>query len=432
MNGLAIHDALAAPGGTDRSEPPWRREARVAALDWLGAHPMPTRRDEPWHYTPVDKVLAALEAAARPDPSVRLDPNRLDALVGDHGGSRVVFVNGAFDEAASRVTASDAESIGAFSHVDGARASASWLDVDRLDGFVALNHLVADDGASIVIGPGPERAEPVHIVHVVAPGPDGSVAAHPQTVVRLAEGARANVIESFVGLGGASFTNAATSIEVGDGASCTYHRIQSEAAETVHIGHVRALVGRDAQIRAASISLGASISRVAFDITLEGDGSSVDIDGLYVPSGAQHHDNVITVEHAGSHTRSTQRFKGVINDRAHGAFTGHIVVRPGTVDTTSHQTNHSILLTPTAQSDSRPWLEILADDVRCTHGATVGRLDEAALFYLRSRGIPEGRAREILIDAFASEITDAVEPQSLRDHLAARIAVTRAHPVDVR
>ena len=427
MNDLALRDGFVAPDGVDRAEPAWRRQARLAAQEWLGVHPMPTKHDEPWHYMPVAKVLAALEAAGRADPGIRIDPTEVDTLAGDHGGTRLVFVNGAFDQAASRVEAPDGTSIGAFSQLGDAddAASSSVLDVARLDGFVALNHVVADDGASIVVHPDAVLTRPIHVVHVAAPGPDAPAATQPQTVIRIGAGAQAAIIETYVGLGGAAFTNAATAVEVGDGASLTYHRIQSETADTVHIGDVHLRIGRDAQVRVGSFSLGGSLSRVAFDATLAGDGSRVDLDGLYVPTGNQHQDHVITVDHAASHTHSDQRFKGVITDRAHGAFTGHIIVAPGTVDTTSHQTNHSVLLTPTAQSDSRPWLEILADDVKCTHGATVGRLDDAALFYLRSRGIGLDEARHILIDAFASEITDAVEPASLRDHLVAQIAARR-------
>lgn len=427
MTGLSGYASLVAHDGIDRAEPAWRREARLTALDWLGTHPMPTARDEPWHYTPVDKVLAGLDRAERPGPPARLDPAQVAILAGDHGGTCLVFVNGVFDAGASHREPVAGASVGPISHLDPTARPWPVAAGSRTDGFVALNGAAADDGASVSIGAGTSTPLPIHIVHVAMPELDRTIATHPEAHIHLAEGTRASIIESYIGIGGAVLTNASTVIDVGDGAVLTYHRVQSEVAQAIHVGHVRVRVGSDAEVRATSVSIGAAISRVAVDVTIEGDRSRVDVDGLYVPSGEQHHDHVITLEHAGSHTSSTQRFRGVMDDRARGSFTGQIIVNPDTVDTSAHQTNHSVLLTPTAQSDSRPWLEILADDVRCTHGATVGRLDDQALFYLRSRGIPAPLARRILIEAFTSEITDAVEPASLRDHLNARLTARRAH-----
>jgi Fe-S cluster assembly protein SufD len=295
------------------------------------------------------------------------------------------------------------------------------LGSDRLDGFAALSWSAGADGASIDVPAGVTVETPVHVVHVAAPELDVALVGHPNTIVTVGEGARLTLIESFVGFTGDGLTNASTVIDVADRAQLTYHRIQTEPASCMHVGRADIRTGADSRVHASSFSIGAGVSRVAFDITAAGDRSTIDIDGLYLPAARAQHDNVVTIEHLGAHTRGTQRFKGVIDDRARGSFTGHVIVRPGTIDASAMQANHTVLLTRTAEADSRPWLEILADDVACTHGASVGRLDEDALFYLRSRGIPEADARRVLIHGFVSEILECVEPASLRDHLVARI-----------
>jgi Fe-S cluster assembly protein SufD len=147
-----------------------------------------------------------------------------------------------------------------------------------------------------------------------------------------------------------------------------------------------------------------------------------DLDGLYLPRGDQRHDYVITVDHRASHCASTQRFTGIIDDHSRGSFSGHVLVRHGTTGTDAYQSNRNLVLAPTAQADTRPWLEILADDVRCTHGATVGRLDDDALLYLRSRGFPLEQSGAILVAAFAAEVIDGITPASLRNPVAATFA----------
>jgi Fe-S cluster assembly protein SufD len=232
------------------------------------------------------------------------------------------------------------------------------------------------------------------------------------------------VVESYVGAGASGFTNAVTVIEVGAGASLGYHRIQDESVDGVHVGHVAIWGERHARVRVGSFHLGAAVARVALDVTLAGDGAEVELDGLSLPGAGHHHDQVVRIDHVGSHGRSAERFKAVVADRGHASFTGHVVVGRGTVDTSASQTSASLLLGPTARTDARPWLEILADDVRCTHGATVGRLDDEALFYLRSRGLPLEEARRLLVEAFVAELVDAVEPPALADHLRTRLAAT--------
>jgi Fe-S cluster assembly protein SufD len=403
-------------------EPEWRRDRRRAAQAWLAAHDLPTTRDESWRYTRVADVVAALERAVPAPPAPRLVPAIIDALAGDLGGVRVVFVDGRFDPAASRLgDGRDGVAAGPFSLGFGATGP-DGAAAPPPDGFVALNDAAGGDGVAVDVSGGVELEAPIHVVHVVAHAGDAPTSAQPSTMVRVGPAGHARLVESYVGTGASGLTNAVTVIDVGEGASLGYHRVQDEGAEAVHVGHVTIGAERDARVHVTSFHLGAAVARVAVDVTLAGDGAEVELDGLSVPATGHHHDQVVRVDHAASHGRSVERFKAVVADRAHAAFTGHVIVGRGTVDTTAAQTSASLLLGPTARTDTRPWLEILADDVRCTHGATVGRLDDDALFYLRSRGLPLDEARRLLVEAFVAELVDAVEPPSLADHLRGRLA----------
>lgn len=381
---------------------------------------LPSARDEAWRYTPVDDVLAALAEAAPPPRGLAGPPRALvDELAGAHGGPRLVLVNGRPDPSLSDEGALPAgiwwNADRDLHRVSGARAH--LVDDDPVDGFEALNRADADGATLVLIDPDVDLAAPLHLVHLSVPG-EGPTILHPRVTVCLAAGGRAELIETFVGLDGSVVTNASTRITVGEGASLTYHREQAEAARATHLGRTRIDQASGSSVRATSVMAGAAIARSAIDVVLAGSGARVDLDGLYLPAGRQRHDNVITVDHAAPRCTSTQRFRGVIDDHARGSFSGHVIVRPGAAGTDATQSNRNLLLRPTAQADARPWLEIFADEVRCSHGATVGRLDDEALFYLRSRGIPLDEARTMLVTGFAAEIVDGIEPASLRGRVA--------------
>jgi Fe-S cluster assembly protein SufD len=246
---------------------------------------------------------------------------------------------------------------------------------------------------------------------------DTPTGSHPHTVIDVAAGSRLTVIETYAGLSGRSLTNAATAIAVGPGAELTHYKIQNEAAECIHVAHTAITQSTGSDVRSCTIMLGADIARNAVDVVLGGTDATLEVDGLYLPTARQRHDNVVTVEHAASSCTSRQLFKGVVDDHARGSFSGRIIVGPDTVATDAGQTSRSLLLQPTAEADSRPWLEIFADDVKCTHGATVGRLDDEAMFYMRSRGIAERDARAMLIGAFVNEIIEGARPETLRTYL---------------
>lgn len=413
--------------GTEANGAAGLAERRRHGRSWLDENGLPTSREEAWRYTDLARLtgdrLDRLHSEPA-GPSVgEISASTVDELAGAHGGPRIVFVNGVWSP-----DLSDLSTVPTGVAVT-SLAAAEAADVDepdtRLDGFVALNQAAATDGATVRFDPAADVMLPIHVVHLSTPVAD-QAAVHPATHIEVAAGARATVIESWVGTAGPVLVNGATSIEVADRANLTYYRVQADHPESVHLGATTVTVGESASFTSALVSTGADVARTALDVTLAGDHAVATLDGLYAPVGDQHHDNVITVQHSASKGRSHQRFRGIIDDRARGSFTGQIIVDADTAGTDAEQSNHSLLLTSRAESDTRPWLEIHADDVQCSHGATVGRLDDAALFYLRSRGIPTDKAREMLIDAFAAATTEAIEIESLREHVAATVASRRS------
>jgi Fe-S cluster assembly protein SufD len=419
----ALLDRLTPPDFARPGEPAWMREDRTRAHAWLQANGLPTAHDEAWKYTPLDDILATVFEPAPTPSDGHLDAATVDRLAGDHCRCRLVFVNGTFAPELSRAGAESRDVVvGNQALLLAGRPGAmsaplvAVLDRSRFDGFQAINRAAGQDTAALLIAPDADVVEPIHVVHLSVPG-DPPTASHPRTVIDVAAGSRLTVIETYAGLSGRSLTNAATVIAVGPGAGLTHYKVQNEAAESVHVAHTAIRQAAGSDVRSCTVMLGADIARNAVDVVLAGAGATLEVDGLYLPSGKQRHDNVVTVEHGASSCTSRQLFKGVIDDHARGSFSGRIIVGADTVATDAGQTSRSLLLQGTAEADSRPWLEIFADDVKCTHGATVGRLDDEAMFYMRSRGIAEGDARAMLIGAFVNEIIEGIRPEALRAYL---------------
>jgi Fe-S cluster assembly protein SufD len=391
------------------------------AYAWLREHGLPSRRDESWKYTALDPILdgdwerAPLAAHDLPDRDV------LDALVGRHAATRLVFANGLFVPDLSDLDAVP----------DGVRCTAARrVPVSprrRYDGFRAMNDVAAAVGQAAVVqvADGSRPGAAVHLVHLGLGG-EAPSASYPRTVIEVGVEGTLTVIESFAGTPGRRFVDATTTIDVARDAELIHHRVLSGPAEGFHVGHTLVEQAAGSRLRSWSLLAGAEIARNAIDVRLLGEGAVLDLGGLHLPVGTQRHDTAVTVEHAASRGISRQNVRGVVGDRARGSFSGHVIVAAGTTGTDAGQTSRSLLLSPTAEADTRPWLEIFADDVRCTHGATVGRLDDDALFYLRTRGIPAVDARAMLVDGFVAETTVDLEPASLRTFVAEVVAATSA------
>lgn len=349
----------------------------------------PTKSDEKWKYTPLAQVIAAFEAAT-PSAENSITAEQLTTLIGQRDEIRVVTVNGVF---AASLSTADLPS-----------------GVQVSDGTISVDADVALDLA-------------VHIVHVGAPGESPTVST-PKIVVQIGARSRVTVVETFCGLPGAMAIDASLTLDAGDSAQVELIRVQAAQREAVLIGLSQITAAANADVHVVDLSIGGEIARHELDARFTGDGARINIHGLYVPVGGQQHDTVVSVDHAASHCASRQDYYGVVDGHAHGSFIGHIIVRPGTVDTDAHQSNRNLALTRSAEVNTRPWLEILADDVRCTHGATVGRLDAASMFYLQSRGIPKTKARSMLIEAFIVTVAQAIADEGLQSHVGDLI---RAH-----
>ena len=395
------------------------------------AEPM-TSRDEAWKYTPVKEILARVRTAANATGVVGdgLSRSTIDALAGNLFGPRVVFVNGFF---ASDLSDIDDLAPGLWCGVAGPHHPPSTNLVAQTAHLWTVDQLLADtstaphDVAIVMTEPGFHSIEPVHVVHVAtanAAASHGGVISRPHTIIDLGADSRIAVIETYCSADGRTVTEASTTVRIGARAELDHCRVQRESVSATHIGLTRHIQSTGSRLRTTSITLGGEIGRNAIDVHLDAPDAEATLTGVNLTSGQQRHDTVVTVDHAASHGTSNQRFIGVVDDRGRCSFSGEIIVRPETVDTDAHQTNRNLVLGPNAQADTRPWLRILADDVRCTHGATVGRLDDDALFYLRSRGIPAAVARSMLIEAFVREITDAIPHETLRSHVDELIAAS--------
>jgi Fe-S cluster assembly protein SufD len=401
------------------AEPGWLTARRQTALAHFGELGFPTRRQEAWRFTdlrPLERQAfppaageAALDAAA-------LDPWRLP---GD--GHRLVLVNGRFAPELSAVgtlpkgawLASTARTLAERPEL--LRDALDDTDTAGNQPFASLNAAFFADGFVLALEPGVALERPVEIIHLGRAAAPQSL--HLRNAVLLGAKSRATLVESFAG-SGLYWTNAVSVLGLGPEAALRHVKLQDEGRDAIHFAVTRAAIDRRARYDSFVLTLGGRLSRHDTLAALTGDEAQCGLDGAYLLDGEQEATNATFVDHAAPGGVTRELFKGVVEERAHGVFLGKIAVRPAAQHTDAHQLNRNLLLSPRAAVDTKPELEIYADDVKCSHGATVGDLDETSLFYLESRGIPSPDARRMLIEAFAREAVERVEEGSLRDHLA--------------
>ena len=404
------------------------REEALARFEALG---FPTRRDEAWRFTDLKPLRAktyqpAASEGARAGAALH-DVTLGDVALGDValGGEthRLVLVNGRLAPALSAIGAlpqgARLASTAAIvkEHQDLAQNLLDATDTAGGQAFASLNAALFADGFVLALDPGVVLDRPVEIVYW---GEGDGRAAHMRSLIRLGAGARATVIESFAGRGD-YWVNAVTRIELGAGAALAHAKVQSDDASAIHFGQARAMLDAKARYESFVLTLGAGLSRHDSFVRYQGEGAEAQLNGAYLLRGEQDATNATFVDHAVPGCTTGEVFKGVLDDRAHAAFLGTIAVRPQAQKTDARQLNKNLLLSPRAAVDTKPELEILADDVKCSHGATVGDLDEDALFYLEARGIPVPEARRMLVEAFAADAIDRVEETRLRTHLSAQL-----------
>ena len=285
--------------------------------------------------------------------------------------------------------------------------------------FTALNTAFLQDGVFLSVPKGKVIAEPIELLFVSTTPGEGTVS-HPRNLVVVGPGAQLTLIETFVGLDeNVYFTNAVTEIVAGEGAVIDHYKIQRESVEAFHIATTQIYQTRGSNFSSHFVSLGGSLVRNEINVVLDGENCECTLNGLYLANGTQHVDCHTVIDHAKPHCNSHELYKAVLDGKGHGVFNGKIFVRQDAQKTDAKQTNQTLLLSNDATINTKPQLEIFADDVKCTHGATVGQLQEEQLFYLRTRGIGLQEARSLLTFAFANDIVGRIKVEPIRAQLEA-------------
>jgi Fe-S cluster assembly protein SufD len=395
--------------------PAYLREARRSAIESFANLGFPGSHDEDWKFTSLNALAGiAFERAAAIDAA----PERIAGL--PHTANRLVFVNGYF---APRLSARTSGGVIGGSLRAALEAGDSGVEQHlaryasyRTHPFIALNTAFLEDGAFVHVPAGAVLEEPVHIVHVSTGGPRPLVS-HPRNLIVVERASQAALIETYIGFHRNSYlANAVTEIVLGEDAVLDHYKLQLESAGGFHLATVQVEQGRSSTFRSHSFAFGGILARTEGNARLE-EGSECTLNGLYIAGGKQHIDTRTSIDHAKPHATSHELYKGILGGESSAVFNGRIIVRKDAQKTDAKQTNKNLVLSEGATLNTKPELQIYADDVRCTHGATIGQLDSEALFYLRSRGIGFDDAREMLITAFAREITDAIRPEALRAHV---------------
>ncbi|HVN34582.1 MAG TPA: Fe-S cluster assembly protein SufD [Casimicrobiaceae bacterium] len=394
---------------------------RAEAVDRVGALTVPTVRDEEWRFTDLSPLTRQTFQPVR-ERVVRevADAGRFDL---GEAASRLVFVDGVYAPELSRITA-NGPVVANLATADAAQGDLAARHLGRYavfrdNVFAALNTAFVHDGALIFVPPASAAAVPVHLLFVAR---TKGAASYPRCLVVAGRASAATVVEDYVSLtDGPYFTDAVTEIALAEDASIDHVRVQREGGQAFHIGSGAVSLATGSRFRSVSVALGARLSRYNLAVEQAAEGASCTVDGLAVIGGRQLADTHTSIAHRKPRGVSRQLHKCIVGGAAHAVFNGKIYVHPHAQKTDSSQSSRNLLLGDRAQVDTKPQLEIFADDVKCAHGATVGRLDADALFYLRSRGLGDAAARSLLTYAFGAEIVDRIPLPSLRRQLEATL-----------
>jgi len=402
-------------------QPSWLQALREDAFAQFSDAGIPTTHDEDWRFTSLS-TLAQTPFVLAGEASV--NAKDLERFATSGFACKLVFVNGRFAPQLSRIPtlpqgvraggladalAENPETIGP--HL------ARYVNFRR-DAFCALNTAFIDDGAYVKVPRGVIVEEPIYLLYVTAPvtGSNAFPMTHPRTLIVAEDGSQVSVVEDYVSLNaGISFSNTVTELVAGDNAVVSHTMIVREDPQAYNVSTLRIQQTRSTQVATHSVLLGGALVRNNVHPVMAGEGSECLINGLFIGVERQHLDNYMLVEHASPHCSSRQFYNGILSGRSHGVFHGRIIVHKDAQKTDAKQTNRNLLLSDSARIDTKPQLEIYADDVKCTHGATIGQIEEEQLFYLRSRGIDEVAARNTLLYAFAAECLDRMQEPAARE-----------------
>ncbi len=396
---------------------------RKEAIDRFAQLGFPTRRNEDWINTnvaPLTKIPFAPVTGYDPQG---VTPRQVEAFTFGLACTHLVFVNGYYAPELSSHPALPggvrAGSLAAALESDAALVSAHLARHApyKEHAFTALNTAFIQDGAFVYLPKGAALETPVHTLYISTAKAHPTVS-HPRTLILAEENTQATVIESYVGVEGAYFTNAVTEIAAGENAIVDHYKLELEGPEAFHIATLQTRQGPHSNISTHAISLGGGLVRSEVNALLAGEGCEATVNGLYHLDGKQHVDNHTLIEHAEPNCTSHELYKGILDGASSGVFRGRIHVHRKAQNTDAYQTNQNLLLSNDASVNSKPQLEIYADEVKCSHGSTTGQMDMDAIFYLRSRGLSLELARQILIQAFADDLIDRIQVEPVRQQLS--------------
>ena len=406
-------------------EPSWVHQIRKAAISRFAELGFPTTQHEEWKYTSVAPIVKVPFRPADFEPDGLTKESLALHTLGQAACAQLVFVNGRYSPALSSFgSLPDGVKAGSLATALSADPAAVEPHLARHAGyhdhpFVALNTAFLQDGAFVSIPKGKVVERPIHLLFVSThDNRRRATVSHPRNLILAGDDSQAMIIESYVGLNNALyFTNAVTEIVAGENAVVAHYKLQRESEEAFHISTVQASLSHSSNFSSHSIHLGGALVRNDVNAVLDGQGIECTLDGLYMVAGRQHVDNHTRIDHVKPHCSSRELYKGVLGGRSKGVFNGKIYVHKDAQKTDAKQTNKNLLLSEDAVINTKPQLEIYADDVKCTHGTTIGQLDQEAIFYLRSRGIDLEAARGLLTYAFASEMIGRIKVEPVRAQL---------------
>jgi len=397
------------------------RETAISRFKELG---FPSRRDEQWRFTNISPISKTPFKLSEPGESALAASDIDGALVPGLEGARLVFVEGYFSDALSSI-GSLPDGVMVKSLKDALSSERELVEkhltryVDLTDdAFSALNTAFMQDGLFVFVPRGIILEAPIYALYVSTAAAAPTIS-HPRNLIVLEESAEASVVEDYVSLdsGGVHFSNVVTELVAGENSTLNHYLLERENDSSFNVSTFRIEQQRDSAVASHTALIGGSLVRNNIHPVLAGEGADCLINGVFMGRGTQHMDNFMMVEHASPHCNSRQFYYGVLDDKSRGVFSGRIVVHKDAQKTDAKQTNRNLLLSDAAQVDTKPQLEIYADDVKCTHGATIGQINKDALFYLRTRGIPEDGARSILLVAFAGECIERMPLEPVREFL---------------
>jgi Fe-S cluster assembly protein SufD len=424
-----LHSLLAGQPQLAAAQQPWLNQLRSSAVETVSELTIPTTRDEEWRFTDISLLTKiSLQPA---DSAINLSSADIQRFAIEEASTRLVFVDGIYAARLSTLKAGSGIVVGNLAsalskNADVIKQHLGQHAAIKDNVFAALNTAFLHDAAVVMLPRNVAAAAAVHLLFIAT---QKEVVSYPRTLVLADNGCEVTVIEDYVSLQDeAYFTNAVTEFVLADNARVHHVRVQREGAKAFHIANCSAILSRASNYQSVSVAMGARISRYNLSVKLA-EGAECSADGLALISARQLADTHTCIDHAQAHGVSRQLHKCIVGGAAHAVFNGKIMVRHGSQKTDSQQSNHTLLLTDKAHVDTKPQLEIFADDVKCTHGATIGQLDSEEVFYLQSRGLSETIARNMLTYAFGAEVIERIPVASLKRSLEQTVLEQTSTPL---